>query len=158
MPLSVTCQCGKRLSVPEAMAGKRVRCPVCKQIVNVPAPEPEEVAVEEVASEPEPPEAPRDDQDEGEETPSRKKKKPPPEKKSKTMLFVLLGGGAVLLLSCCCFGSLAAWFFRSGPSDKVLGAPPVEEKGSWTKSDPKIAVGGQKLFGLKSPYKAYKIT
>jgi RsiW-degrading membrane proteinase PrsW (M82 family) len=38
MPLSVVCQqCGKTLRAPEAMVGKRARCPNCKAIVDIPA-------------------------------------------------------------------------------------------------------------------------
>lgn len=42
MPLSVACQqCGKTLRAPEAMAGKRARCPNCKAVVDIPRIEPD---------------------------------------------------------------------------------------------------------------------
>jgi len=37
MPLKVTCQCGANLSVPDAAAGKRVKCTKCQQAISVPA-------------------------------------------------------------------------------------------------------------------------
>ena len=37
MPLSVQCgKCGKRLQVPDALAGKRGKCPACQAVVQVP--------------------------------------------------------------------------------------------------------------------------
>jgi LSD1 subclass zinc finger protein len=40
MPISVTCsKCEKKLKVPDAAAGKKIRCPSCKTVVMVPAPE-----------------------------------------------------------------------------------------------------------------------
>lgn len=35
MSISVTCSCGKALSVKDELAGKRIRCPACQQIINV---------------------------------------------------------------------------------------------------------------------------
>jgi hypothetical protein len=37
MSISVTCTCGKRLSVKDELAGKRVRCPGCQGVVAIPA-------------------------------------------------------------------------------------------------------------------------
>ena len=36
MPISVGCDCGKSLSVPEKYAGKRVKCPSCSNSIDVP--------------------------------------------------------------------------------------------------------------------------
>ncbi len=36
MPIKIPCACGARLSVPETLAGKRVRCPQCKNVHAVP--------------------------------------------------------------------------------------------------------------------------
>jgi hypothetical protein len=38
MPILFTCPCGKRLQVPDANAGKKVRCPACNQVTTAPAP------------------------------------------------------------------------------------------------------------------------
>lgn len=37
MPILVRCTCGKKLSAPDTMAGKRVACPSCKATVDIPA-------------------------------------------------------------------------------------------------------------------------
>jgi len=37
MPIKVACACGKALNVPEKLAGKKGRCPSCKQLVPIPA-------------------------------------------------------------------------------------------------------------------------
>lgn len=36
MPIRVACQCGQSLNVPDAAAGKAVKCPKCQQAVKVP--------------------------------------------------------------------------------------------------------------------------
>lgn len=36
MPIVVRCTCGKALSVKDELAGKRVRCPACKAVLEVP--------------------------------------------------------------------------------------------------------------------------
>jgi hypothetical protein len=40
MPITFDCSCGKTLRVPDQHAGKRVKCPACNGISNVPEPEP----------------------------------------------------------------------------------------------------------------------
>lgn len=37
MPISLKCQCGKALKIPDAMAGKAVKCPGCQSVLKVPA-------------------------------------------------------------------------------------------------------------------------
>jgi phage FluMu protein Com len=37
MPIEFDCACGKHLKVPEIHAGKRAKCPACKEVVTVPA-------------------------------------------------------------------------------------------------------------------------
>lgn len=55
MPIRLTCgQCGRTLSVPDAAAGKRARCPICDNIVPIPAADvrdAEEIGAEEIAAE-----------------------------------------------------------------------------------------------------------
>jgi hypothetical protein len=44
MPITFTCtnpQCGKKLSAKEELAGKRLRCPCCGTVQEVPPPEAE---------------------------------------------------------------------------------------------------------------------
>ena len=36
MSISVTCQCGKKYSVSDDKAGKRIRCRACNEIIEVP--------------------------------------------------------------------------------------------------------------------------
>ena len=36
MPIQVTCQCGQKLAVKDELAGKRVKCPKCKQPLAIP--------------------------------------------------------------------------------------------------------------------------
>ena len=44
MPIEVQCPCGKSLNAPDDYAGKRIKCPVCGELLTVPADEsPEEV-------------------------------------------------------------------------------------------------------------------
>ncbi|QEG42225.1 hypothetical protein UC8_42590 [Roseimaritima ulvae] len=40
MPIAATCACGKKLQVKDELAGKRVRCPNCKQPLTIPANQP----------------------------------------------------------------------------------------------------------------------
>jgi hypothetical protein len=41
MPITLNCSCGKRLQVKDEFAGRRVKCPACGSIAQVPAPEAE---------------------------------------------------------------------------------------------------------------------
>jgi hypothetical protein len=36
MPITVSCPCGKKLTAPDDLAGKRAKCPACGEAVNVP--------------------------------------------------------------------------------------------------------------------------
>lgn len=38
MPIQVACACGKKLSVKDELAGRRVKCPACQQTISVPKP------------------------------------------------------------------------------------------------------------------------
>ena len=38
MPIKVKCKCGKILSAPDTLAGKKAKCPKCKQIIQIPTP------------------------------------------------------------------------------------------------------------------------
>lgn len=57
MPISFDCPCGKALRVQDQLAGKKVKCPICGEILDVPtaaAPK-DEVVFDEIAPEPRPP-------------------------------------------------------------------------------------------------------
>jgi hypothetical protein len=137
MAIAVVCECGKKLNVPDDMAGKRVKCPACQATVAVP----------------------------GAAVAGPKKKAPQSngnadgaKKSSKMMLWLALGVGA-LLLGCCCLGGVgvgAYFLFFTGPRDKVLAGLPVEEKGVWTTSDPRINISNSP--GRQNvPHKGFKI-
>ncbi len=60
MPLQIPCPCGKTLKVPDNLAGKKVKCPACEEIIDVPASPPPpvfdpDVVFDEIASSPRPP-------------------------------------------------------------------------------------------------------
>lgn len=60
MPLQIPCPCGKTLKVPDNLAGKKVKCPSCAEIVEVPASPPPpvfdpDVVFDEISSSPRPP-------------------------------------------------------------------------------------------------------
>jgi hypothetical protein len=40
MPITVPCPCGKNLTAPDGLAGKRAKCPSCGDAVEVPLPAP----------------------------------------------------------------------------------------------------------------------
>jgi hypothetical protein len=46
MPIVTHCKCGRQLRVKDELAGKRVRCPACSEVVQVPAAEEEIMEVE----------------------------------------------------------------------------------------------------------------
>lgn len=39
MPINVTCKCGQKFNAKDALAGKQVKCPVCKEPLTIPAAE-----------------------------------------------------------------------------------------------------------------------
>lgn len=70
--ISLTCPCGKRLKIEPDKAGKRVRCPDCRVILNVPAvAEPEELVPDVETYEVEPAEDAPDDAPEERRRPRR---------------------------------------------------------------------------------------
>ncbi len=50
MPMNVMCSCGKNLAVPDEYAGKKVRCPSCSGVVDVPVAFPAAVQASHAAS------------------------------------------------------------------------------------------------------------
>jgi hypothetical protein len=39
MPIPLKCDCGRSLRVKDDLAGRKVRCPVCKSVLTVPEPD-----------------------------------------------------------------------------------------------------------------------
>jgi hypothetical protein len=39
MPISLTCECGKKYRVKDTLAGKKIRCADCAEVLKVPAPD-----------------------------------------------------------------------------------------------------------------------
>jgi hypothetical protein len=110
MAISLTCECGKKISVKDELAGKRVKCPDCQTVLDVPSPKGASAAEE-------------FDEDEADDAPRLKKKKKKA-KKSNKMLWIGAGVGA-LLLGFCCLGVAGVggwWFFlRAAPEKPILG-------------------------------------
>ena len=142
MAISVKCECGKPLRVPDEMGGRKVRCPACKAVLAVPAVEEDE----EIMPAPSPrrealPPAPEDrprsrrrpveedeeeaprprkrlrQQDEGEEEPEPAKKKGGV---GKVLLFGCLG---VALLGCAGVVGGVVWFVKGlgGIDERLVG-------------------------------------
>jgi hypothetical protein len=133
MPIAVSCTCGKHFNVKDDLAGKKIKCPGCQAVVQVPdagAPtvgvqEPQPVKAEVIEDEPVAakivPKAATVVEDDFDDEPRRggkKKKKKSDKQGSKTLLFVLLGGGVLLLGLCCIGGGIGGYFlFLAGPGD-----------------------------------------
>jgi uncharacterized protein (TIGR00266 family) len=71
MSLTITCHCGKSLKVKETSFGKKVRCPSCQDVIDVPMPDEEEdEEFQAVAAD----EREEEEEDEEEERPRKKRK------------------------------------------------------------------------------------
>jgi len=92
MAISLTCECGKKLAVKDELAGKRVKCPGCGDLLTVPS-----------LSEKEPVKRPAtaaadDEEDQDEERPlKKKKKKGHRSSKSGKSVWIAAGVGVVVL-------------------------------------------------------------
>ncbi len=53
-PIRMTCSCGTRLKAPAHTAGRRIKCPKCAKVLDVPVPEPAEPEVDDVPEEGDP--------------------------------------------------------------------------------------------------------
>jgi hypothetical protein len=74
MPITLSCSCGKVFTLKDELAGRRIRCPACQGVMEVPAPE-EEMVEPVVTEEPDAGE---------EELPAQKPKKKKKKKKKMT--------------------------------------------------------------------------
>jgi hypothetical protein len=115
MAINLTCECGKRLRIPNELMGKQARCSVCKAVVSVPVVEARLAA---------PPPRPRRRPAEEEEAEPR----PAPKKKGGAVKFVLLGCLGVMLLGCTGVVGVVAWFIvsTSGIDERLVGAWKVD--------------------------------
>jgi hypothetical protein len=117
MAISLTCECGKKLAVKDELAGKRVKCPGCGELLTVPS------VTEEAPLKKRAPAAADDEEDQEDERPRKKKKKRHRAGKSNKTLWIGAGIG-VLVLGFCCLGIGGAsifWFTRGGPEKPILG-------------------------------------
>jgi hypothetical protein len=157
MPIPVSCACGKEFNVRDELAGRKVRCPVCQEVLAVPT------ADEDVAAGPPPRSGQRpafrdDDED---EAPPRRRRRKRDQPKSNAMLFALLGGG-VLLLSCCCLGVSAGGYFlffadKSKGSPGGAPTPPLEERVKLSLNELRDNPVPESGLG-KVPFKTYKVS
>jgi hypothetical protein len=171
MPLVVTCDCGKSLKVKDSLAGKRIRCPECQELLTVPAAEEEEPAADE---EPAPkmaparapakaatkakrrPEPEDDDEEEEEERPraraKKKKGKAQAEHSSPNLLLLLgIGGGALVLAGAVVVVLLIV---NSQPGTKQSGLQAgTKDGGKGTKDDGKGTKDGGRLEKISNPEK-----
>jgi hypothetical protein len=124
MAISLTCECGKRLTVKDELAGKRVKCPGCATILTVPSFE-EEAPVRRRSPTPS-----RYEEDDEETGPLSRKKKSRRADESNKLLWIGAGAG-VLVLGFCCLGVAGGmWYFLSGDSgDKAKTAKSQADAG-----------------------------
>ena len=47
MPIPIKCACGKKLSLKDELAGKKVKCPACQKVLSVPKPKAPEESLDE---------------------------------------------------------------------------------------------------------------
>jgi hypothetical protein len=157
MPVNVSCECGKKITVAEKLIGKRVKCPACQQVLSVPA-----AASDAAMAQPTDDESQTGGKKTSADAPTKKQsaspeKQPGSKKKSKALLFV--GLGAAALLSCCCLGVIGAGiFYMMVPQDKVLtGNFPIEEKGTWSSSNRKTRIPNPLKADIKASYVGYVV-
>jgi hypothetical protein len=168
MPISVACACSKKFNVKDDLAGKKIKCPGCQAVLEVPAanavtsasapPQPVMAAVIE-DDEPRPAvvarKTARVEADDGfDERPRRrddKARKKNEQKGSKTLLYVLVGGGIVLLGLCCTGVGVGGYLLFQLGRDKKLTVP-AEESDTW--------LGATKTMSHRKGnlhYRAYRI-
>lgn len=118
MPLTVACICGKTLQLKDELAGKKIKCPACQAVVEVPAAQAPTAATM-IDDEPPPARKPRrvvEDDDEEDEAPRPKKKS------RKPLLFLGLGCGVLTLGMCCIGGGIfATVLYLRGSGAEVVG-------------------------------------
>jgi hypothetical protein len=107
MAITWTCECGQKIAVKDELAGKRVKCPACTEVVMVPSLDAAPLR-RRAAS------APDDEDKQDEDRPTRKKKKA--QRRDHTMLWIGAGAGVMVLGLCCLGVAGGAWVALSGTS------------------------------------------
>jgi hypothetical protein len=147
MPISISCTCGKKFNVKDDLAGKKIKCPGCQAVLDVPVPSavasgaapPQPVMAAVIDDdEPQPAKVARktarvgddDDFDEGPRRNESKPRKNSGQKGSKTLLYVLVGGGIVLLGLCCTGVGVGGYLLFQLSRDKKLTVP-ADESDTW---------------------------
>lgn len=147
MTIAFQCSsCGVTLRVPDAMAGRRGKCPKCGVINSIPdaggqlqtAPSPKAARPRKEAPAPH-------EVDEGEEAAAEEKPRPrrkgAKKRGNRTLLFAGLGCGALLLLTCVGGGGVGVWWYvASSPiGDELTYMPSNCEYVAVTKVDQLVA-------------------
>lgn len=141
MPILVSCECGKTLRAPDHLAGKRVKCPTCASILDVPLDEEEEapkpktsskvtnkVPAKAAARKPPPPDD--DEEDEEEERPrakGKKKKGGGQKEQSSTPLILAIAVGAVMVLGSAIAGVMLSRRGPDQPKANPIAEAPIEK-------------------------------
>ncbi len=144
MPIPVKCACGKKFSLKDELAGRKVKCPACQQVLSVPKPQ--------VVEEPDEPWEVDDDFDEdvalakskrGKKSASggtKSKKGKKGKKQSDSSLGLIIGlaaGGGLLVVG------LLVWLLLPGkPAENVAGNPAGAGAGAKTAADSAAGSGG----------------
>jgi len=143
MAISLACPCGKNLKVKDTLAGKKIYCPECKDVLRVPEPEVEVLLLEE-----EPQHAPkrtpstRQDIREGEPPAPRKARRkvmededyddtPPPRRKKKKKQSAMINEGWFGSINGGVLGGVlmifiaVVWFVLGMMADRIFFYPPI---------------------------------
>jgi hypothetical protein len=123
MPITLECTCGKQFKVLDDLAGKRVKCPGCQEIMAVPGGASRAAAP--AHDDEDPVDQTGDDREDGEQrrNPFKKKKKNQAQSGSRLGLWIALAGG-VVVLGFCCLGLVGGGLFlylRSTPERTLIG-------------------------------------
>ena len=151
MPIQVACACGKKLSVKDELAGRRVKCPACQETLSVPKPK---AQAESQDDEWDLGDSAEDDFDEERPMASKRSSggkksasRGPVSKKGKTSGKSSSGGNRGLLIGLSAGGgllvvALLAWMlWPARPAEHVAGAPGTNTMESSTASNGEAANG-----------------
>lgn len=131
MRIFLTCSCGHSLNVKDELAGGRIRCPKCGEVVRVPANEEDEetpILLEDLWEErnPQSPQSRREENEEEDAGPAKVKRTPRGgSRKNKTRRSKLSSKGqkalSSTLLGVAGLLIMGMWFFLSGFLENLIG-------------------------------------